>query len=506
MIQMSGAPTGLLVTEGFRDEIEFRRCYKEDIWDPTLPGARSRSPAAGCGSRSPSGSRPRARSRPPLDEEAVRKAAARLRAFGVTSIAVVFLHSYLNPAHELRAREIILDEYPDVELISLSHEVLPEAAGVRADVDHAGQRVRRAADRALPRPARRPRWPDAGYHQRAARRDLGRRRRDAPRRPPTARSPRSARARPAASCRGRAAADGGPRRRRQRRHGRHQLRRLPDPRRPARAQDATGTGATATASRCRWSTSTSVGAGGGSIAWVEAGILHVGPRVGAGSSPARSATGAAAPSRPSPTPTSCSAGSTATGFWSGRMTLDVDAARAALGAVGDRSASTPKTTAAAVAALVDAHMTDAVRRVLSLAGADPRRLDLVAFGGMGAVHATTQARALGMRRVLIPRAAPGSPRSGLLTADHVVDDSRGYISPWADVDHDHLARLAHDLEVQRATGAGSCGRSRMTACGWTGRCCWSIPARPSIPRSVSTNRPTSKAPSPNSTAATPRPG
>jgi N-methylhydantoinase A len=31
MIQMSGAPTGLLVTEGFRDEIEMRRCYKEDI-------------------------------------------------------------------------------------------------------------------------------------------------------------------------------------------------------------------------------------------------------------------------------------------------------------------------------------------------------------------------------------------------------------------------------------------------------------------------------------------
>ena len=37
MIQMSGAPTGLLVTDGFRDEIEFRRCYKEDIWDPAYP-------------------------------------------------------------------------------------------------------------------------------------------------------------------------------------------------------------------------------------------------------------------------------------------------------------------------------------------------------------------------------------------------------------------------------------------------------------------------------------
>ena len=62
-------------------------------------------------------------------------------------------------------------------------------------------------------------------------------------------------------------------------------------------------------------------------------------------------------------------------------------------------------------ALVDAHMTDAVRRVLSLAGADPRRLDLVAFGGMGAVHATTQAAALGMRRVLVPRAGTGLLRA-----------------------------------------------------------------------------------------------
>ncbi|MSO79942.1 MAG: hypothetical protein EXQ79_10110, partial [Acidimicrobiia bacterium] len=35
MIQMSGAPTGLIVTKGFRDEIELRRCYKEDIWDPS---------------------------------------------------------------------------------------------------------------------------------------------------------------------------------------------------------------------------------------------------------------------------------------------------------------------------------------------------------------------------------------------------------------------------------------------------------------------------------------
>src|SRR3954468_15663852 len=38
MIEMNGAPTGLLVTEGHRDEIELRRCHKESIWDPSYPG------------------------------------------------------------------------------------------------------------------------------------------------------------------------------------------------------------------------------------------------------------------------------------------------------------------------------------------------------------------------------------------------------------------------------------------------------------------------------------
>ncbi|MCU1374505.1 MAG: 5-oxoprolinase (ATP-hydrolyzing), partial [Actinomycetia bacterium] len=125
MIQMSGAPTGLLVTEGFRDEIEMRRCYKEDIWDPALqppePIARRRVRL-----EVPERMTAEGEVSVELDEEAVRKATVRLRNFGVTSIAVSFVHSYLNPAHELRARELVLDEYPDVEMVSLSHEVLPK--------------------------------------------------------------------------------------------------------------------------------------------------------------------------------------------------------------------------------------------------------------------------------------------------------------------------------------------------------------------------------------------
>jgi N-methylhydantoinase A len=62
------------------------------------------------------------------------------------------------------------------------------------------------------------------------------------------------------------------------------------------------------------------------------------------------------------------------------------------------------------------------------------------------VHATTQAAALGMRRVLVPRAAPGFSALGLLTADHVVDATRTLLSPWAEVDIARLNLLADELE------------------------------------------------------------
>jgi N-methylhydantoinase A len=135
------------------------------------------------------------------------------------------------------------------------------------------------------------------------------------------------------------------------------------------------------------------------------------------------------------------------GFWGGRLDLDVDAATDALARVGKELGLDAAETAAAVATIVDAHLADAIRRVLSVAGADPRRLSLVAFGGMGAVHATTQAAALGMRRVLVPDAAPGFSALGLLTADHVVDGARTQVRPWKAVDLDALNALAAELRT-----------------------------------------------------------
>src|SRR4029453_17009819 len=60
----------------------------------------------------------------PLDEEAVRNGVRRLTKLGVESIAVMFLFSFVNPEHERRAAEIVREELPDIEHISLSHEVM----------------------------------------------------------------------------------------------------------------------------------------------------------------------------------------------------------------------------------------------------------------------------------------------------------------------------------------------------------------------------------------------
>ncbi len=60
----------------------------------------------------------------PLDEEAVRVAARRLRAADVSSVAICFLHGYADPVHERRARELLRAEHPECA-VSLSSDVLP---------------------------------------------------------------------------------------------------------------------------------------------------------------------------------------------------------------------------------------------------------------------------------------------------------------------------------------------------------------------------------------------
>ena len=100
-LKLDGSPTGLLVTEGHRDEIEMRRVHKEMIWDPTYPAP---PPIARRRARIPIAQRMNFKGEvvQDLDEDAVRAGIQRLKKLGVRSVAVMFLFSFTNSEHEDR--------------------------------------------------------------------------------------------------------------------------------------------------------------------------------------------------------------------------------------------------------------------------------------------------------------------------------------------------------------------------------------------------------------------
>ncbi|MFQ6110482.1 MAG: hydantoinase/oxoprolinase N-terminal domain-containing protein, partial [Nitrospinota bacterium] len=124
VVQRRGAKVGLITTQGFRDILEIMRCHREFHYDlqwvkpkPLVP-RRLRVEV-------PERIDYKGRVIRPLDEGAARDAVRRLRAHGVEAIAVCFIFSFVNPAHERRMKEILKGEWPEV-YVSTSSEILPE--------------------------------------------------------------------------------------------------------------------------------------------------------------------------------------------------------------------------------------------------------------------------------------------------------------------------------------------------------------------------------------------
>ncbi len=442
MIEMNGAATGLLVTEGHRDEIELRRCHKEAIWDPSAPGpqliARRRNRIPIPQRHSYEGEELLA-----LDEPAVRAGVRRLHQLGVRSIAVMYLFSFVDPSHELRTREIILEEFPDVESITLSHEVMPR-----------GPEFERVSTTLV-----------NAYLAPTLARYIGN-----------------------LQDKLRASGFGGPLLIMQSTGG------VMPPDYVARravsvlASGPTGgvMGATVAATQAgiedfvavdmggtsydlclvrhgrpeiktdwNWRYRyyigmpmvdvQSVGAGGGSIARVRQGALLVGPE-SAGSNP-----GPVCYGRGGTLPTVTDADVVlgylpTTGFAGGRMHLDVDEARAALQReIADPLGIDVIAAAWGVERIVNANMANATRKVLAGHGADPRDLALIAYGGNGPVHAWAIAPELDITRILVPKAAPAFSALGVLVADYVVDVVRAYVSPLSQVDVARMKSLLQKL-------------------------------------------------------------
>lgn len=169
-----------------------------------------------------------------------------------------------------------------------------------------------------------------------------------------------------------------------------------------------------------------VGAGGGSIIWRDpAGHLKVGPK-SAGSVP-----GPACYDRGGTLPTVTDA-NVVLGYLSpvsiagGTVPIDAAAAKRALASVADDRAL--RDVAYGVVQLAAANMMRAVKAVTTYRGRDPRDFVLFAFGGGGGLYAADLARALNIRRVVVPPAAGVFSALGLLFADLEVTVSRGFLA------------------------------------------------------------------------------
>jgi N-methylhydantoinase A len=163
----------------------------------------------------------------------------------------------------------------------------------------------------------------------------------------------------------------------------------------------------------------SIGAGGGSIAYADAGgLLRVGP-ASSGANPGPACYGRGA-GEPTVTDANVVLGRLpADSKLAGSVTLDVAAARAAVGRLAARLGMTvTEDVALGIVAIANEHMANALRVISLHRGLDPRRFPLFCFGGAGGLHVCDLAQALGIRETLVPRDAGVLSALGMLAASN----------------------------------------------------------------------------------------
>lgn len=412
LIQLRGVRTGLVTTDGFRDLLEIGRQKRPDLYDIQADKPQtlvSRDLRLEVVERlRHDGSVELA-----LDEAALRRAAQTLRDDGVEAVAVCFLYSFLDPAHEQRARAILAEELPGV-FLSVSHDVAPEfrefermsTAVVNA---YLGPVMRRYIERLGSRLV------DAGLQSapHLTQSNGGVIGFDEAARLPV----RTVLSGPSTGVVAAQALAG--------------MVGLPE----LITFDMGGTStdvALLTAGQCRMASEAvvhgypikapmldihTVGAGGGSIAFVDnGGLLKVGPR-SAGADP-----GPVCYGRGNTEPTVTDANVVLqtlnpTHLLGGRMPIDQALARAAIDLLAERLGLDTMETAQGILAVVTANMARAIRVISVQRGYDPRDYTLVAFGGAGPLHAARLARELEIPRILVPRTPGILCAMGLLLTD-----------------------------------------------------------------------------------------
>jgi N-methylhydantoinase A len=445
LLEQKGAKVALLTTEGHRDVIEMREGLKGDRYDlrspppePLVPrerrfGVKERLKASGDIVA-------------PLDDRSLGDAIAAIRHSDANSVAVCFLHSYLNPVHETAAVERLMRELPGVS-ISTSSDVLPqikEYERVSTTIVNAyvGPLVRHYLTNLQHRLV------EAGFKgslfvvlshggmapvEEASRLAAG-----------------TVLSGPAGGISGsRRCAD---------------LLGIPD----LVPFDMGGTSTDISLiSEGRASLSAdgmlagqrialrsldiaSIAAGGGSIASVDAGgTLRVGPE-SAGSVPGPACYGNGGRAATVTDANVVLGYLDAAAFMGGQRPLDSAAAEAAVDRVAASLGLSRPEAAAGIYRMINLKMADGIRLMTLRRGVDPRRFALLSFGGAAGLHATEVARELEIKRIIVPTAASVLSAWGMLTSDLRYEVSRTHYGAGARISAEEVRQLFAELEQQAA--------------------------------------------------------
>jgi N-methylhydantoinase A len=460
IIERKGPRTALLATAGFRDAVEIGREHRYELYDLNLEVPRPLVPRhlrfdvperiAADGSVLQ-----------PLDEEFVRRLGGELRDNDVRAVAVCYLHSFRNPAHERRTADLIAEVAPGVR-VSISSEVAPEIREFqRASTTAANVYVQERVAAYLRHMEGRLR--NLGFNgaffamlsaggigtiETASRFPVR-----------LLESGPAAGALAAASLGGKtgfndllsfdmggttaklcAILDGRPLKV-------HEF----EVDRVYRFRKGSGLPITIPVIDM-----IEIGAGGGSIARQSAvGLLTVGPE-SAGADPGPACYGFGGRS-PTVTDADLVLGYlNPKYFLGGRMRLDVDAAHDSLGRLAAGLGLTVEQTAWGIHQIVNENMANAARAHLSERGAHPGNMPLFAFGGAGPVHAYHLAEILRLPAIISPLGAGVGSTFGLLAAPLAFDFVRSARGQLDDLDWSAANRLLADMDREgRALLEGS---------------------------------------------------
>jgi N-methylhydantoinase A len=455
ILEGKGAVTALVTTEGFRDVLELRRIRVPRLYEPLyqkpaplVPRRRRFEVRERMG--------PRGEVVTDLDVAAVRSLAAQLAASDVAAVAVCFLHSYVNAAHETQAADILRAALPG-RFLSISHEVLPEIREYeRTSTTVVNAYVGPLVSHYLE--ALQKRLKDSGITGRLLMMQSSGGTLDVAR--VIAKPATVIESGPAAGVVGAA------------RLGSHagygdlitfdmggttaKASLIEGGRLVTTDEYEVGGGISLSSALAKGGgyalklpviDVSEVGAGGGSVVHIDrGGAMKVGPEsAGAAPGPACYGTGGTEPT--------VTDANVVLGYLNpqalagGAVAIDAELSREALfQRVAAPLGRDLLETAYGVYCLANSVMTRAVKAVSTYRGRDPRDFTLFAFGGNGGVHAAALAADLGMTRVLVPPAAGVFSAVGLLLADFEVSHAAAWLRPLCDEDAPLLHKRFTELE------------------------------------------------------------